>query len=158
MTNRTQRILATVGLVGATVFAASYANAMDPRTSPFSADRYDYNNLVPSKAAPAVRHLASVTSKRDPYFDGARVDDKRSPYYDGARLEQNLRPFSGVMVASVTSKRDPYLDGARVDDKRNPFYDGARLEQDVQPFNGVVVAGRDLTGVSATPGQDSQNA
>ncbi|WP_420995021.1 hypothetical protein ACKI2N_007930 [Cupriavidus sp. 30B13] len=166
MTTRTQRILAAVGLVGASVFAASYANAMDPRTSPFSADRYDYNNIVPAKQAPAVRHVAKVDSKRSPFLDGARIDDKRSPYLDGASLEKSLLPSGGVMLASVDSKRSPYLDGARVDDKRspyldgarvndkrNPFFDGARLEQNVQPFSGVMVAGRDQTGVSATPGE-----
>ena len=66
---------------------------------------------------------ASVSSPRDPYTDGARVD----------------------------SPRDPYTDGARVDSPRDPYTDGARFDQSVDAAARLQLAGRDLTGVSASP-------
>ncbi|MGO4330911.1 hypothetical protein AB4Z48_13095 [Cupriavidus sp. 2TAF22] len=55
-------------------------------------------------------------------------------------------------------KRDPFTDGARANDRRDPFTDGARVNDRRDAFTdgahgaaALDLAGRDLTGVSATP-------
>ena len=57
-------------------------------------------------------------------------------------------------------KRDPFTDGARANDRRDPFTDGARANDRRDPFTdgahggvsaALELAGRDLSGVSASP-------
>lgn len=61
---------------------------------------------------------------------------KRDPFTDGAR---------------VYDRRDPFTDGARVNDRRNTFTDGAHGGASAT----LELAGRDLTGVSASPAHNA---
>jgi len=68
------------------------------------------------------------------------VDKPRDVYTDGARND----------------KRDVYLDGAH-GRKYDAFTEGARAGQQPRPFAGLQLAGRDQSGVSASPA-DEQNS
>ncbi|WP_454725206.1 MULTISPECIES: hypothetical protein [Cupriavidus] len=76
----------------------------------------------------------------DRYGYHFNVDKPRDVYTDGARNGQ----------------RDVYLDGAH-GHKYDTFTEGVRAERQPRPFAGLQLAGRDETGVSASPA-DEQNA
>lgn len=108
--------------------------------------------------------LASATSERSVYLDGARITDPRDVYTDGAKVNDKrdvftdgARALAGLDMKGVSSAParaiDPYLDGARVTDSRDVYTGGGKVndKRDVFTDGARTLAGMDTTGVSAPP-------
>lgn len=103
-----------------------------------------FTNLV-SAAALGFCILASTQASAAGPNDNTSASDKhgyvlhngkRDPFTDGAR---------------VNDRRDPFIDGARAIDRRDAFTDGAHGGASAT----LELAGRDLTGVSASPARNA---